>query len=285
MARTSRCLSYRYRPAHPYDGQLNNEVWARAFDEAIAADVPDHWRFDRIIVDEGQDFDGDWTEGLSLFAKPDADWIWLDDPDQRIQFGRSAAPAWPPAGFTGLRARANFRSPYSIARYLQRVLPFEFEPANELPGLGVGFFAAKKDLGSAVAARVTKLVSQGFKHEDIIVLTLRGLNSASLRDADKVGGLALSRFTGGYDMFGNQVWSGGKVRYETVRRFKGQQAPAVIVTDAEPSDRSAEDPERLAEWQRLIFVALSRATLRAEIIGDPANKYLEPFYWAAHERG
>ena len=41
-------------------------------------------------------------------------------------------------GFVRLRLRQNYRSPFGIARFMHDHLPFDFEPANPLPGLGVG---------------------------------------------------------------------------------------------------------------------------------------------------
>jgi hypothetical protein len=83
--------------------------------------------------------------------------------------------------FIGFRTRANYRSPETIARYILRVLPFDFLPCNPLPGLGVGVVTYKeaKEQSKRVAAIVTDLVRTGFRHSDIVILSMRGLARAT----------------------------------------------------------------------------------------------------------
>lgn len=202
---------------------------------------------------------------LELFSHPSADRIWLDDPDQAIQYHHgSSSGEWPRAGWTGYRTSKNFRTPASIARYIKQLLPFEFVAANPFTGNGVGVTSASgsdsvpRTVGKIAAA----LVSDGYDADDIVVLSLKGIASATLSQVDRCGGYALRRPLGTYDLFGNQEWTAGKMRFDTIRRYKGQQDKAVILTDVDPPD----DQSRLAEWQRLMFTALTRATDRVEII-------------------
>lgn len=235
------------------------DFWREAIDSATAEPVPEAWQFDTVIVDEGQDFEPDWAEVLELFAAPGADRLWLEDPDQALtRRGGSAVLA----DFVGYRARANHRSPESIGRFLQRALPFSFEIASTLPGLGAGVHAVRQpeDQSAKVAQIVTDLLRQGFKHADIAVLSLSSLERASLRQAQRIGSYTVRRFTGDYDLLGNQVTSGGQLLFDTVRRFKGQQAPAIILTDIDP------DPARLEEAQRLLFCGGTRATVRLDLV-------------------
>ena len=51
-----------------------------------------------------------------------------------------------------------------------------------------------------------------------------------------MGNHTLRRFNGEYDLFGNQVYLKGQILFDTVRRFKGQQAAAVIRTDVAPRE-------------------------------------------------
>ena len=46
------------------------------------------------------------------------------------------------------------------------------------------------------------------------------------KGVERVANHRLARFTGDYDLFGNQIYSQGQVLFDTVRRFKGQQAAA-----------------------------------------------------------
>ena len=53
-----------------YD-QMNKdpEFWRKTADLVIGEEVPDDWKFDLLIVDEGQDFEQDWLDILALFQK------------------------------------------------------------------------------------------------------------------------------------------------------------------------------------------------------------------------
>ena len=148
----------------PYERIGEPNFWQDIQDRIIGETIGADWKFDALIVDEGQDFEAQWTEILRLFLKPDADILWLEDPDQAIRLDKAndsaSEPAYKSLGsqFVGFRARANYRSPETIARYIQRVLPFDFLPSNPLPGLGVGAvtYKAPEDQSKRVAAIVTK---------------------------------------------------------------------------------------------------------------------------------
>ena len=78
----------------------------------------------------------------------------------------------------------------------------------------------------------------------------------------------MRRFIGKYDHQGNQMFTDGKIRFDSVYRFKGQQAPAVVLVDV---DR---DPNKDRE-QRALFSGMTRATVRLEMVvngSNPANK-------------
>lgn len=128
----------------PYERIGEPNFWEGIQERVIGETISSEWKFDALIVDEGQDFEPQWCEILQLFLKPDADLLWLDDPDQAIRLEKANNSSCEPAykslasSFVGFRARNNYRSPETIARYIQRVLPFDFLPSNPLPGLGVG---------------------------------------------------------------------------------------------------------------------------------------------------
>jgi hypothetical protein len=148
---------------------------------------------------------------------------------------------------------------------LHRLLPdFEFVNANPLPGLGVGIteVADRDGIPAAVGKIASDLMRRGFGREHIVALSLRGQGSATLSQCTAAGSQTIARFTGGYDLFGNQLWTEGHLRFDTIRRYKGQQDAAVILTDVEMPDGEARQPE----WRRLMFAALTRATERIELV-------------------
>ena len=233
----------------------------------LSSEIPSEWKFDLVIVDEGQDFDPEWRDYLEcdLLCSSNADFIWMDDPDQAIQYGRSPSDrSWPRKGWVGYRAARNFRSPKSISSYIRALLPeFEFENANPSKGddVAVTRIETLGDLAKSVGKVIDQLIKRGYRQEDISVISLRGVQSASLSKVDKVGRHVLARPTGEYDLLGNQVWTQGKVRFDTIRRFKGQQSPVVILTDVEPQNKLDQSLRR-----RLLYTGLTRATERVEII-------------------
>ena len=73
------------------------------------------------------------------------------------------------------------------------------------------------------------LLAQGFGLEDIVVLTGHGLSRSALLARETLGPYSIKRFTGNYDRAGNPVWTEGQLLMESVYRYKGQSAPAVVL--------------------------------------------------------
>ena len=239
----------------------------RQLEAQALADTPSgDWHFDTLVVDEAQDFEDAWFQALRLFLPDDADVLWLEDPNQNV---RGADPLGLQAqGFVGYRSLLNYRSPTSIAEVIQQALPeFEFVAANDLPGLGVGItsYRDRSEQPRLAGRLVGRLLQQRFRLQDIAILSCRGVASTALKDVERVGNRTLKRFTNDYDLLGNQVYSRGQVLFETVRRFKGQQAPAVILVDVDPK------AERLMQELQVLFCGMTRATVRLEILCQGDN--------------
>ncbi len=266
------CDEFLKTKGHRLDySQMNKDprFWDKVADLVIAESVPDDWLFDTLIVDEGQDFEEGWVDVLKLFLKPDGDFVWLEDEDQDL-YGRHPGPLDIQITY---RAKTNYRSPESIARFIRQALPFDFDNANDLPGMGVGLetYEDENDQPKIVNKLVTDLLKRGFRHSDIVVLTCRGQNSSIFGALQNIGSYKLRKFTGEYDMFGNQVLTDGKLYFETIRRFKGQQSPAVILVDVDP------DLERLDQQERLLYCGMTRAMVRLELVVKKSNEYCGRF--------
>ena len=197
---------------------------------------------DALIVDEGQDFEPRWSEILRLFLKPDADLLWLEDLDQIHSTGQATNSLSLPTKACRRSSLASELVPIIVRRRRLRATfyaccPFDFVPSNPLPGLGVGVAAYKlpEDQSRRVAAIVTELIRTGFRHSDVVILSMRGLARATFARQKRIGTFTLSRPTGEYDLLGNQLFENGQLRFDTVYRFKGQQAPAIILTDVDPN--------------------------------------------------
>jgi hypothetical protein len=55
-----------------------------------------------------------------------------------------------------------------------------------------------------VVRLVRELNQRGFTYQDIVVLTCLGVSNSVFSEREKVGNVSLRRFTGDYDLFGNQ---------------------------------------------------------------------------------
>lgn len=203
--------------------------------------------------------------------------MWLEDPDQNLR-------GLPPVrldGFVTYRARVNYRSPRSIAHFVRRALPrVEFECGSDLPGLGAGVTSYRElpEQSAIVSRLVTALLGQGFRHDDIVVLTTRhvttpGTERSILSGLDRAGNYRLRQFTGGYDLLGRQVLTGGQLTFDSITRFKGQEAPAAIMVDVDP------DPVDPVQGERLLLSGMTRAAVGLELLvraGNPLNARLLP---------
>ena len=247
------------------------DFWPRVQHRVLAEPVPEDWRFDSLILDEGQDFSVEWFDLIKRFVAPDASILWLEDRDQDIH----GTPPVPLPGFVTYNARSNHRSPESIAGFITRHLPFSFECANDLPGLGVGVarYDEPGEQRMLAAAAIERLLAQGFPAEAITVLTCRSRADSVFECADAIGGLPVRRFSNTYDAYGNQVMTDGVLCFEGINRFKGQQAPAVIVTDVDPSG----DGQLLGRDLRRLFCSMTRASVRLDLFARRGNPLTDPW--------
>jgi hypothetical protein len=77
--------------------------------------------FDTLIVDEAQDFEGDWFDVAGLFLRDGADGLWLEDLRQNLR--GIPAPDLQAQGYVGYRSMLNDRSPERISRFIAVALP------------------------------------------------------------------------------------------------------------------------------------------------------------------
>ena len=105
----SRGLALKYS-----DMNDNPDFWRNVLEQVMDQDVPEDWKFDTLIVDEGQDFEAEWLEILRLFLQKGANVLWLEDSDQNIY----SKPPVPLPDFVRYRCAVNYRSPESIAAFV-----------------------------------------------------------------------------------------------------------------------------------------------------------------------
>jgi hypothetical protein len=104
---------------------------------------------------------------------------------------------------------------------------------------------------------VRRCLDRGFAVDAVAVVSMRGRERSQLQQADRLGPWTVRRFSGTYDEGGAAIWTVGSLLVESVRRFKGQAAPAIVFTEC---DIDALSPLN----RRLLFVGLTRARMHVE---------------------
>lgn len=241
--------------------RLLEEAFAtRAFDDA--------WRFDELIVDEGQDFQPAWRDALMRLLRPEGRAWWLEDPMQNL-YGRPP-PELP--GWVTLRSETNYRSPREVLDWLNRLHPAEPPWRAGSPIAGMDIECLTYDDGAGLIERtksaITRGLGLGFRRDMIAVVSFRGREHSLLTPHTRLGPHALRAFTGDYDLLGNPVYSEGEIRLDSVYRFKGQAAPCVVFTEIDCAEADA-----LA--LRKLFVGMTRATMKLFLVmSEPAARSL-----------
>lgn len=219
-------------------------------------------RYDLIIVDEAQDFEPDWISSLLSQLDAKGRLYLLEDADQQL-YARDAVEL---DGAVRLECHDNFRSPHAICDTIN-ALGLSSKPiaargpyAGSLPGFRT--YSDEASLRAQTLAAVRDLQARGISLEGIVILSGMGRSRSLLQNTDHLGEIPLHHFTGQYNADGNPVWKEGELLVESVYRFKGQSASAVVFSEL--------DFEVLDDAMRhKLFVGLTRAHLAVEMVLSP----------------
>jgi superfamily I DNA and RNA helicase len=237
------------------------DAFARLEARAAQLEAGDGLRFDTVIVDEGQDFSEAWRDLVLRLAAPAARLLWLEDPLQNL-YGR---PPLPLPGWVGLRAVANYRSPRGVVRMLHGLLGEDGAQAIEALSpfdsgeVEVLSYGDADGMLQQVKEAIRQCYSSGFRKQDVAIVSYHGRENSQLMRHDRLGSNTLRTFTGRYDLLGQPVFSEGDLLLESVYRFKGQAAPAVIFAEI---DFEALDDRAL----RKLFVGATRAMMKLVLV-------------------
>jgi hypothetical protein len=221
--------------------------------------VPESLLFDTVIIDEGQDWSERWRDRVFRHARSDARLFWLEDPLQNL-YGRPpvALPGW-----VGLHSQDNYRSPRPIVRFLQGIVGEDvgIRAASPIDASEVEIltYRDKTDLLAQVKMGIKQCYAAGFKKADVAVISYHGRESSHVMRHDRLGDFTFRRFAGAYDLFQRPVYEDGDILMESVMRFKGQAAPAVVFVEI---DFSEIDDKAI----RRLFVGATRATMKLVLV-------------------
>lgn len=237
-------------------------IWEEIEHVLDTAAIPTDWQYDVLIVDEGQDFSNAWRDVVLRMLKPGGRAIWLEDPTQNL-YGREsvALPGW-----VTLYSNTNYRSPRQIVELLAKIGEARqpVEAASPFAGADIDYLVYEQGDVDAILAQtkhaITLCLADGYKRQDIAIASFRGREKSAILKLDTLGDAhTLRSFTGEYDLLGDQVFREGGLLAESVYRFKGQSAPAVIFTEID-----FDDIDELVF--RKLFVGMTRARLKLVLV-------------------
>ncbi len=214
---------------------------------------------DVLIIDEGQDFDKTWGDALITMVKDNGRIIWLEDPSQDL-YGRWQTN-WP--DWVKISSPINYRSPQRLVNLMNalELTDDPLEAGNGYAGMIPNIEPYQDGMEiQATENAIKDLISEGYEPESIAVLSYRGVATSKVLSGSvsELAGLKVKKFTG-YDSQGKATWSDGEIFVDTLFRFKGQCADAIVLTEID-----------FDEWtenvKRRLFVGLSRARLVASLV-------------------
>jgi hypothetical protein len=238
-------------------------IFSKMTDAYIADSATFAPRFDLLVVDEAQDIDPGWMGSLLPQLKADGRLYVMEDDDQRL-YDRDAFDL---SDAVTIICRDNYRSPQSICQVINAFALAEISVVSrnpyrgELPGFHV--YAPDKGAIDKTAEVVAGLLARGFGIADIVVLTGHGRSKSALLNAEHIGPHKTRRFTGAFSKNSDPIWTEGELLVESVYRFKGQSAPAVVLSEVDFVELSPSE-------RRKLFVGLTRAQMTVEIVVSPS---------------
>lgn len=233
-----------------------------AFD-ALAAGFLKHadaksGHYDLVIVDEGQDFSPEWVEGLLGLGKR---FYLLRDENQAL-YGREAFEI---GEATRIRCNDNFRSPRAFVELINLLnlngsgVVARSPIAGLAPEINEYDGASDAALCQATDAAVRRCLDLGYRPEQIAVLSFAGVKHSATLKRETIANLSADAPSGRFSADGDEIRLGGELVSDTVFRFKGRSATAVVLTEV--------DFEQLNDQEkRKLFVGITRARRHLELV-------------------
>ncbi|HKX74949.1 MAG TPA: NERD domain-containing protein/DEAD/DEAH box helicase [Acidimicrobiia bacterium] len=222
------------------------EWWDRiSADQLVEAAGKNGLRFDAVVVDEGQDFPPQWFTALEMIlANPGEDPFYVFADIHQAIYRAGWEPPFPGEPFL---LSINCRNTVPIARVVSQVFGDEMSSRGVEGPEPVWVEVESREGGvKAVSTHLHRLVNEGgLKPGQVAVLTQGRQMADELCSATRAG-LKLTRL------------DEGGVTCETIHRFKGLEADAVIVVLEDMADE---------QDRQLAYIGLSRAKSMLVVVG------------------
>lgn len=257
----------RQRPSQTLDFSRSDTFTAAV--DALALDNAWMTGIDGVLIDEAVDLRSDWFSALHQRAAASMKWLVLLDHDQQAHpHALGAEHAWwqtqlPQA--VRFCSYDNFRSPRALVDVINafHLAASAVHARHPFVGEAPDFLTYPADDHAKMLAHcesvIRRWLDEGVPIEDIAVLSFVGRGHSQLLNETSLAGSPTRRFTGSFDAAGDALWSEGSLFVDTVLRFKGQSAPAVLI--AEVDWRQLDDAAR-----RRLYIGLTRAELKAAVV-------------------
>jgi hypothetical protein len=235
-------------------------VFSEMVDSYIAASHELPPIYDLLVIDESQDFDPSWVQALATQLKPDGRLYVLGDPHQQLY---DRAPFDLP-GAVHFRCMDNYRSPIQVVKAINQLqlVDVPIHACSPHSGQTPGFHnwaPGKINHDTVLDQCLKQLWADGYTPGQVAVLSFRGVKNSDVIQLPTIGGYTTRRTSGKFDSTGNAIWHKGDLLVESIYRFKGQSAPAVVLCEVD-----FEAMNSLAV--RKLFVGMTRGLTRVEVV-------------------
>lgn len=209
------------------------------------------WDYKHIVIDEGQDFDDIEIEKLyDIALLMDGAFYVFFDKNQFVQ-GREF-PEWLKKAECRLVLNINCRNTYAIADTSGKTIKVspkvkDKSVKGDMPQLYI--CGETKNAIKRIASLIDQYRLNGYKYEQICVITTKTEEKSFLHGVDKIGN---------HKVLSNRSKEG--VLFTTARKFKGLESDVIIIIDVD-QETFADDTNR-----RLFYVGASRAKHYLDII-------------------
>ncbi|HIU84532.1 MAG TPA: NERD domain-containing protein [Candidatus Aphodousia gallistercoris] len=239
------------------EGGPNGDYFERV-SEAFAQKLTEgHYAIDCIILDDAQEFKPEYVQALGCALSAEGVLYVLSDPNlygKGLEFAESVQVA----------SNESARIPGNVAEVIN-ALRLTREPVistSPYPGSIPDFleYRSEGSLLKATRKAVDMARSEGFADDQIAILSFKSLGRSALRLSPSLGtsSYRLKMPTDTYQK-GERVWTQGSLFLDTIRRFKGMQAPCVILSEVQF--------ESLGEAEKsLLYLGMSRASMNLKIV-------------------